>query len=189
MRRQLSRLVSKLSCQDRVFGRHCIPLDPYYLAWKADRFGLTSRFVELAGEINSSMPQKIIERLELALRGFKRLLADSSILILGLTYKRDVEDIRESRASRSLIACWNNERNVVFHDPLFRLRKRRRARRGLQRVELARDVLKSKDAVVIVTDHSTYDWAWIVEQSRPFVVDMRNATHGVVANRDRIVRA
>ncbi len=168
-------------------GGHCIPIDPFYLTWKAREYEFPTRFIELAGEINAAMPDHIVTFLRDALNTRKRCLQDARILILGVSYKKDIDDLRESPSLRIIALLKDKGAVVDYHDPYFpRLPKMRNYDLGMAAVELTAEALASYDAVVIVTDHSSYDYAAIVRHAR-LVVDTRNATKKVKEHRDKIV--
>ena len=168
-------------------GGHCIPIDPFYLAWKAREYEFPTRFIELAGEINAAMPEHVVNSLAEALNTRKRCLQDARILILGVAYKKDIDDLRESPSLRIIELLKDKGAQVDYHDPYFpRLPRTRKYDFGMAAVEPTAEALASYDAVVIVTDHSSYDYAAIVRHSR-LVVDTRNATKEVKEHRDRIV--
>jgi UDP-N-acetyl-D-glucosamine dehydrogenase len=168
-------------------GGHCIPIDPFYLTWKAHEYDFATRFIELAGEINSAMPEHVISFLRDALNKRNRCLQESRILVLGVAYKKDIDDLRESPSLRIIDLLQDRGAQVDYHDPYFpRLLKMRKYDFGMVAVEPTPEALASYDAVVIVTDHSSYDYAAIVRNSR-LVIDTRNATKGVTEHRDRIV--
>jgi UDP-N-acetyl-D-glucosamine dehydrogenase len=168
-------------------GGHCIPIDPFYLTWKAREYELPTRFIELAGEINSSMPGHVVEATAEALNRRKQCLQDSKILVLGIAYKKDIDDLRESPALRVIELLQERGAQVDYHDPFFpRLHKMRRYNFGLSRIELTADALAQYSAVVIVTDHSAYDYEFIARHAK-LVVDTRNATAGLRQHREKIV--
>jgi UDP-N-acetyl-D-glucosamine dehydrogenase len=168
-------------------GGHCIPIDPFYLTWKAREYEFPTRFIELAGEINSAMPEHVVTSLTDALNRRKQCLRDAKVLILGIAYKKDIDDLRESPSLRIIELLKDNGAHVDYHDPYFpRLHRMRKYDFGMEAVEPTAGALASYDAVVIVTDHSSYDYAAIVRNSR-LVVDTRNATKEVKEHRDRIV--
>jgi UDP-N-acetyl-D-glucosamine dehydrogenase len=169
-------------------GGHCIPIDPFYLTWKAREYEFPTRFIELAGEINSAMPEHVVASLRDALNRERRCLQEARILILGIAYKKDIDDLRESPSLRIIELLKDNGAQVDYHDPYFQcLRKTRKYDFGLCSVEPTAEALASYDAVVIVTDHSIYDYPAIVRNSR-LVIDTRNATKEVKEHRERIVR-
>jgi UDP-N-acetyl-D-glucosamine dehydrogenase len=168
-------------------GGHCIPIDPWYLTWKAREYEFSTRFIELAGEINAAMPEHVVTSLAEALNRRKQCLRGSRILILGIAYKKDIDDLRESPSLRIIELLKDRGAQVDYHDPYFpRLHRMRKYDFGMAAVEPTAEALASYDAVVIVTDHSSYDYAAIVRNSR-LVVDTRNATKEVKEHRDRIV--
>jgi UDP-N-acetyl-D-glucosamine dehydrogenase len=158
-------------------GGHCIPIDPFYLSWKAREFDFRARFIELAGEINTSMPYFVLAQIAAGLNRQSKSIRGSKVLVLGLAYKRDIDDLRES-PSLTIIELLQNEGAVVFYnDPYFPTVGRGR-HYNLNMTNTPLENLGQYDAVVIVTDHSTYDYRGIVEQSQ-LVVDTRNATKGI----------
>jgi UDP-N-acetyl-D-glucosamine dehydrogenase len=171
-------------------GGHCIPLDPFYLSWKAKEFGFVTRFIELAGQLNVQMPYYVIGRLEEALKARGKALAGASLLVLGLSYKKDIDDPRESPSFKIMELLEERGASVVCHDPHFPKLPAMRHYRHLKAktVELTDAALASADAAVIVTDHSSYDYARIVRNAK-LVVDARNACKDVKEGREKVVRA
>src|SRR5712675_998105 len=154
-------------------GGHCIPIDPFYLSWKAKEFDFSTRFIELAGEVNEAMPYHVVAAVSSALNQRGKPLKASRILVLGLAYKRDVDDLRES-PSLSIIEMLQQEGVAVsYNDPFFPTVGRGR-KYNLNMKSQPLDNLNSYDCVLIVTDHTSYDYARIVEESQ-LVVDSRNA--------------
>jgi UDP-N-acetyl-D-glucosamine dehydrogenase len=169
-------------------GGHCIPIDPFYLTWKAREYEFPTRFIELAGEINSSMPEHVLVSLADALNQRKQCLQDARVLVLGISYKKDIDDPRESPSLRIIELLQARGARVDYHDPYFpRLPKMRKYDLQLESVEPTPEALAKYTAVVIATDHSTYDYPAIVRHAR-LVVDTRNATREVREHRERIVR-
>jgi len=169
-------------------GGHCIPIDPFYLSWKAREYEFPARFIELAGEINSAMPEHVVANLADALNRRKQCLQEARVLVLGVAYKKDIDDLRESPSLRIMELLRLRGARVDYHDPyLPRLPKTRRYDFRLASVELTPEALAQCDAVVIATDHSTYDYAFIVRHAR-LVLDTRNATRAVTEFREKIVR-
>lgn len=170
------------------WGGHCIPIDPFYLAWIGRQVGVPARFVELAGEINTAMPVYVVDRLIAALTQRGKALAGSRVAVLGVAYKRDVDDCRESPGLELLDLLQTKGAAVSYHDPHVPSLPANRHQLSLTSQPLTEAYLRHQDAVLIVTDHSTYDWQWIVDRSE-IVVDTRNATRDVTRHRDRMVRA
>jgi UDP-N-acetyl-D-glucosamine dehydrogenase len=165
-------------------GGHCIPLDPHYLAWKMRTLNYRTRFIDVASEINSQMPDFVAEKVTLALNDASKSVKGSRILVIGVAYKKDIDDIRESPALDVIRLLEGRGANVVYHDPhIPSFREDGHTRQGvpLTAAELARC-----DAAVIVTDHSSIDYQLVVDQSS-IVVDTRNATARVVRPKARIV--
>jgi UDP-N-acetyl-D-glucosamine dehydrogenase len=171
-------------------GGHCIPLDPFYLSWRAKEFQFATRFIELAGQLNVQMPYYILGRLEDAFRKINKSLAGTTILVLGLAYKKDIDDTRESPSFKVIELLESKGATVRAHDPFLPRIPSTRHYKHLKAktVELTEKTLAEMDAVVIVTDHSSYDFAWIVKNSR-LVVDTRNACQEVKDGREKIVKA
>jgi UDP-N-acetyl-D-glucosamine dehydrogenase len=170
-------------------GGHCIPIDPFYLAWKAREYDITARFIELAGEINVSMPRYVLERIMEAMNENGKCLKGSSILILGIAYKKDIDDDRESPAYPLIKLLLEHGAQVAYNDPFIpELKPTRKYRFNMKSTELTEKTLAGFDAVVIVTDHSGYDYEWIVRNAK-LVIDTRNATKNVKNERHKIVYA
>lgn len=170
-------------------GGHCIPLDPFYLTWKAREFGLNTRFIELAGEVNTSMPLYVVERTAEALNRQAKALNGSRILVLGLAYKKDVDDTRESPAFRIIELLQARMAEVSYHDPhVPHMPLTRHHDLRMSSVELTESRLRDSDAVLIVTDHTAVDYERVVRYA-PLVVDTRNATGSVSDARQKIVKA
>jgi UDP-N-acetyl-D-glucosamine dehydrogenase len=171
-------------------GGHCIPIDPFYLTWVARKYGLTTRFIELAGEVNTAMPAYVVSRLMEALNERGKPVKGSRVALLGMAYKKDVDDPRESPGFELLELLLQRGAVVTYNDPhIPRLpRMRHHPHLDLASQPLTAEYLRGQDCVLISTDHSAYDWPWVVEHA-PLVIDTRNATRGVTAHRDRIVRA
>ncbi len=162
-------------------GGHCIPIDPFYLTWAARRHGVHTRFIELAGEINTSMPHYVIARIAEALNEAGRPLKGSRVLVLGVAYKKDVDDPRESPAFAILEMLQRRGAEVSYNDPhIASLPPMRHHSIRLDSVPLTEETLAEKDCVVIVTDHSAYDYEWLAQNAR-LIVDTRNATGKVAA--------
>ena len=170
-------------------GGHCIPIDPFYLSWKARQYGLTTRFIELAGEVNVTMPRYVIGRLMEALNDRSRALKGSRVLVLGLAYKKDIDDVRESPSLELIELLKHYGAAVDYNDPhVPRTHKMREHDLKMTSVPLTAARLRKYDAVVISTDHSAYDYPFIVANSK-LVIDTRNATKNVKTGRGKIVKA
>jgi len=170
-------------------GGHCIPIDPFYLTWKAREFEFQTRFIELAGEINAAMPRYVVQRTMEALSDRGRALRGARVLVLGISYKRDVDDMRESPSVRIIELLQERGAEVVYHDPYVpRVPHMRQHRLDMVSVPLTDEALEGADVVLVATDHSTIDYARVVERAR-LVVDTRNACKGIRAGRDRIIQA
>ena len=169
-------------------GGHCIPIDPFYLSWKARQYDQPTRFIELAGEVNTSMPEYVIARVSAALNERKKPLNGSKICIAGMAYKKDVDDIRESPAVTLANLLHKAGAVVTYNDPHIPKMKTRHSTLDLESVELTEAFLQEQDCLLIATDHSAYDYDWMVRHSR-LVVDTRNATGNVKEGREKIVKA
>jgi UDP-N-acetyl-D-glucosamine dehydrogenase len=172
-------------------GGHCIPIDPFYLTWIARKYGLSTRFIELAGEINTAMPAYVVGKVTDALNERGKPVKGSHILLLGMAYKKDVDDPRESPGFELLDLLLKKGAVVQYNDPHIPVLPKMRHWPHLQPLHslpLTADTLAAQDCVLIVTDHSAYDYPWIVEHSR-LVVDTRNATRHVTRGREKIVKA
>jgi len=167
-------------------GGHCVPIDPFYLSWIARKYGLNTKFIELAGEVNTRMPDYVVERVAEYLNERAQPLRGSKILVLGVAYKADVDDPRESPAFVIIEKLQAKGATVAYNDPYIpRLPRMRKHKLEMASVPLTEEMLASQDCVIIVTAHSCYDWDWIVKHSK-LVVDTRNATKRVREHRDRI---
>lgn len=171
-------------------GGHCIPIDPFYLTWLARRHGLSTRFIELAGEINTTMPAFVVDKIADALNARSKPVKGRKITLLGMAYKKDVDDPRESPGFELMDLLLRKGAQVSYNDPhIPRLpRMRRYPELHMLSQSLTPDFIHAQDAMVIVTDHSAYNWPEIVEHAS-LVVDTRNATRNVTAHRERIVMA
>jgi len=161
-------------------GGHCIPVDPYYLSWKAKAWDFQTRFIELAGEINSAMPYHVVSSVSRALSQQGKPLNGARVLVLGVAYKKDIDDLRESPALTIIELLQKDGAQVNYNDPYFpSIGKGRHYELHMKCVPVE-DVDKY-DCVLIVTDHSDYDYRWIVQHAS-LVVDTRNATRGIHGN-------
>jgi UDP-N-acetyl-D-glucosamine dehydrogenase len=171
-------------------GGHCIPIDPFYLTWLARRYGLTTRFIELAGEVNQRMPEYVITQLMEFLNERGKSLKGSRICLLGVAYKKDVDDPRESPSFVLMEHLLKRGVELTYNDPhVPHLPKMRHHDLPvMDSQELTPEFLAAQDCVLIATDHTAYDYDFIVEHS-PMVLDTRNATKNVKAGREKIFKA
>ena len=171
-------------------GGHCIPIDPFYLSWVARKHGMPTRFIELAGEINTSMPRYVITRVAEALNEAGKPLKGSKICILGVAYKKDVDDPRESPSFELMELLRAGHAELTYNDPhVPQLPKmRHHSLPAMKSTPLTREFLASQDCVLIATDHSAYDYDFIVKHAR-LVIDTRNATSKVREGREKIRKA
>ena len=160
-------------------GGHCIPVDPFYLSWKAKEWDFRTRFIELAGEINTNMPYHVLESVGKALNQQKKALNGAKILVLGLAYKKDIDDLRESPSLTIIELLQKDGAEVSYNDPYFPTVGKGR-KYDLQMKCVPLENLGQYDCVLIVTDHSDYDYARIVRESK-LVVDTRYATRGIAS--------
>ncbi|MEN6574914.1 MAG: nucleotide sugar dehydrogenase [Phycisphaerales bacterium] len=170
-------------------GGHCIPIDPFYLTWKARQYGMTTQFIELAGQINTGMPRYVVQRVIDALNDRHKSLRGSKVLVLGLAYKPDIDDVRESPSVELIELLKHKGAKVDYNDPyILQTHKQREYNLQMTSKKLTAKMLRSYDVVLISTNHSDYDYAWIVKNSQ-LVVDSRNATAKVRSGRSKIVKA
>ncbi|MBI5725657.1 MAG: nucleotide sugar dehydrogenase [Planctomycetes bacterium] len=170
-------------------GGHCIPIDPFYLSWKAREYGMRTRFIELSGEVNVGMPRFVIHKVIEALNGRGKALKGAKVLILGLAYKKDIDDVRESPSLELIELLKHHGAKVDYNDPhVPRTHKMREYDLQMTSQKLTAANLKSYDAVLISTDHSSYDYQFIVDNAK-LVIDARNACRNVKYGRAKIVMA
>jgi len=170
-------------------GGHCIPIDPFYLTWKAREYDCSTKFIELAGEINISMPYYVVEKTVEALNEAGKSIKGAKVLILGLSYKRDIDDIRESPSLKIIALLQNRKAIVDYNDPyILATHKMRKYDLGMKSVQLTPENLRSYDCIVIVTDHSAYDPNFIVEHAQ-LVVDTRNVIKRHMDKEGKVIRA
>ena len=169
-------------------GGHCIPVDPFYLSWKAREYDFATRFIELAGEVNVAMPYHVVDSIAAALNDHKKSIKGSKILILGVAYKKDVDDLRESPTLKIMEILQKRGADFDYNDPYFpALHKMRHYDySNMKSVPLKPETISAYDAIVIATDHTSYDYAAIVDSAK-LVVDTRNATRRVSRHRNKIV--
>lgn len=167
-------------------GGHCIPIDPFYLSWKARELGIPTRFIELAGEINRAMPDYVVQQTVLALNAQGKSIRDATVLVFGLAYKPNVDDIRESPSFELIEKLQSLGAAVDYSDPhVPTTHKMRHHNLKMSSVELSQEALKKYDCVLIATNHSSFDWQMIADHAN-LVVDSRNATKLVSGRRDHI---
>ncbi len=170
-------------------GGHCIPIDPFYLSWKARQYHVPTKFIELAGEVNTAMPEYVVEKLAHALSDRGKAMKGAKILVLGLAYKKDIDDIRESPSIELIEILRTRGCKVDYNDPhVPTTHKQREHDLRLKSIPLTPKTLKAYDAVLISTDHSAYDYPFIVKHAK-LVIDTRNACRAVRAGRNKIVKA
>jgi UDP-N-acetyl-D-glucosamine dehydrogenase len=170
-------------------GGHCIPIDPFYLTWRAREAGLPTRFIELAGEVNCAMPDYVVQRVTLGLNGKQKAVSGSRVLVLGLAYKPDVDDIRESPSMEIIERLQELGANVSYNDPhLPRAVKTRRHDLGLESLELTQQTLEAQDCVVVATHHTAYDWDFVAKHAA-LVVDTRGVMRKTNIPADRLVES
>lgn len=157
-------------------GGHCIPIDPFYLTWKAREYDFRTRFIELAGEINTNMPYYVVQNVELILNKFKKALNGSKILVLGTAYKMDVDDQRESPSLKIIQLLKDYSAEVIYNDPHVPVCRGHRHYPDIDMssVALTEEILKNADIILLLTDHSAYDYSFI-EKHAQCIVDTRNA--------------
>ncbi len=160
-------------------GGHCIPLDPFYLSWKAKEYDFTTRFIDLAGQINDSMPSHVVKRVGELLNGVGKPIQGAKILLLGMAYKKDIDDLRQSPALKIARLLSGQGANLAYHDPW--IPRVDQPSIALSSVELSDDVISSQDIVVIMTAHSSVDYERVVKQAA-LVFDTRNATEGLTGD-------
>jgi UDP-N-acetyl-D-glucosamine dehydrogenase len=170
-------------------GGHCIPIDPFYLTWKAHEFGHQTRFIELAGEINSAMPHYVVERVAAALNDEGKALKGADVLVVGLAYKPNVDDVRETPAAEVITLLLARGARVSYHDPhVPKFPRMRNYEVELESQPLTPARLSRSDCVLIVTHHDSVEWNLIASAAK-LVVDTRNALGGIPNPAARIVKA
>jgi len=173
-------------------GGHCIPVDPYYLSWKAREYDFYTKFIELAAEVNQDMPYHVVEKVAAALSDQGQALRGARVLVLGVAFKRDIDDARNSPAGRIIELLLERGAEVQYNDPYVpRYRVGRdvfwREEHVLESVPLTAETLTTSDVVIIIAGHTVYDYDWVVAQA-PLVVDTVNATRAVAGRDDKVVR-
>tara|TARA_B100000212_G_C27382803_1_gene537862 strand:- start:4699 stop:5664 length:966 start_codon:yes stop_codon:yes gene_type:complete len=166
-------------------GGHCIPIDPFYLTWKAREFGMHTRFIELAGEINTGMPQYVVGKISDALNDISKPIKNSKILVLGISYKKNIDDMRESPSLEIINLLINKNAYVSYFDPYFKsIPKTRKFDLNVKGCEINPENLKYFDAVLIATDHDCFDYELIKKHSN-LIID----TRGRYKPSSKIIRA
>ena len=172
-------------------GGHCIPIDPFYLTWIARKYGINTRFIELAGEVNTGMPDFVVSKITEALNERSKSVKGSDVAILGMAYKKNIDDPRESPSFELMELLLKKGAKVTFNDPHIPVLPRMRHfpdMKPMTSSALTAEYLAAQDCVLISTDHSAYDYDFVVQHSK-LVVDTRNATKSVTAGREKIVKA
>ena len=168
-------------------GGHCIPIDPFYLTWKAREHGITTRFIELAGEINTLMPDYVIQKIIFALNREGKSLKNSQILLLGLAYKKNVDDTRESVTFKIMELLEEKDAVTDYNDPYIpKIKPTRKYKQFAGKKSIPLENINQYDCVVILTDHTSYDFKAIADQSK-IIVDTRNACGNIKSN--KVVKA
>jgi UDP-N-acetyl-D-glucosamine dehydrogenase len=170
-------------------GGHCIPIDPFYLSWKAREFGTPTRFIELAGEINNSMPHYVVERVSEALNEDRKPINGSKILVMGLAYKKDINDLRESPSVHLVEMLQDRGAEVDYCDPFIpRTHRQREHDLQMSSVDVSPETVAAYDCVLIATDHSQFDYSMLADHAR-LIIDTRNAMSGIENPKARVVKA
>lgn len=170
-----------------IYVHNCIPLDPHYLSWKARMHGFEARFISLAEEVNSRMPDHVVDLVTRGLNKHRKPVNGSKILIMGVAYKREIDDMRESPALGIIEKLQSLGANVQFHDPYVEEIHLEGNGHQMRGIELSGEVVSEADCVVIVTDHRKIDYAWLTERAN-LVIDTRNATRGLSDFEEKIIR-
>lgn len=169
-------------------GGHCIPVDPVYLAWRAKDYDFHTRFIDLAGEINVQASEYVVQKQINLLNKHKKCLNGARILVLGVAYKKDIDDVRESPALKIIDSLQKNQADVVYHDPYVpELRLSGKDKTCLQSLDLLREEITRADCILILTDHTCIDYQWVVDHAR-LILDARNATKHVTRGKKKITK-
>ena len=170
-------------------GGHCIPIDPFYLTWRAREFGHHTRFIELAGEVNSAMPRYVVSRATKGLNQLGKAVRGSRILVCGIAYKPDIDDVRETPAAEIIQLLADLGADVCYHDPhVPHFPRMRRHDFHMDSVELTKKTLHECDCVLIVTNHQVIDWQLIAQEAK-LIVDTRNAMAGMKIGKGILIQA
>jgi hypothetical protein len=170
-----------------IYVHNCIPLDPHYLSWKARMHGFEARFISLAEEVNSRMPDHVVDLVTRGLNNHRKPVNGSKVLIMGVAYKREIDDMRESPALGIIEKLQSLGADVRFHDPYVKEIHLEGNGHQMRGIGLSSEVVSEADCVVIVTDHRQVDYAWLTELAQ-LVVDTRNATRGLRDFEEKIIR-
>jgi UDP-N-acetyl-D-glucosamine dehydrogenase len=164
-------------------GGHCIPIDPFYLSWKVKEVGFEARFIELAGQVNGAMPHHVVDKVTDALNSHSKAVRGANVFVIGISYKRDIDDMRESPALDVMAVLKQKGAKISYHDPYVATLSARDwpGAEDLKSVALTPQALEHADCVVIVTDHKVLDYKTIVERAK-LIVDSRNAIKGAHAH-------
>ncbi len=169
-------------------GGHCIPVDPFYLAWKAKDYNFCTRFIDLAGEINMQASEYVVQKLITLLNKHKKCLNGSRIFVLGVAYKKDIDDIRESPALKIIDSLHKNHAEVIYHDPyVSSIELFSGNERCMQSVSLTEKELAGADCVLIATDHTCVNYQWVADHAQ-LILDSRNATKNVQRGEEKIIK-
>ncbi len=170
-------------------GGHCIPIDPFYLTSKAREYDFPTKFIELAGEVNTAMPYYIVQRVMEALNSRKKSINGSKILLLGMAYKKDVDDPRESPSFKLMELLQEKGAEVHYNDPYIPvLPQMRKYSFTLKSADLTAETISSMDCILLATDHSAYDYQFILDHAK-LIVDTRNAFNGLRGKAEKVVPA
>lgn len=169
-------------------GGHCIPIDPFYLTWKAREYDFHTRFIELAGEVNVEVSYYVVNKVTRALNKENKSLKDAKIFVLGVAYKKDIDDLRESPALKIMELLRKQGANITYHDPFIPvIEPHGGSTIQLESIELTDEVLADADCVLILTDHSTVDYEQVAAVAK-LVIDTRYATKNIQENREKIIK-
>jgi UDP-N-acetyl-D-glucosamine dehydrogenase len=170
-------------------GGHCIPIDPFYLTWKAREFEFHTRFIELAGEVNTQMPYYVVQRTMEALNTKKKTLNGAKLLVLGAAYKKDIDDMRESPSLRIISLLKERGADVDYHDPYVpKLEPDHGFSFSMSSVPLTAESIRNYDGVLILTDHTSVDYGMVVQEA-DVVIDTRNATKPIARGKEKVFKA
>jgi len=170
-------------------GGHCIPIDPFYLTSKAREYDFPTKFIELAGEVNTAMPYYVVQRVMDGLNSRKKTLNGAKVLLLGMAYKKDVDDPRESPSFKLMELLQEKGADVQYNDPhIPKIKPGRKYSYNMESTPLTEEILANMDCVLIATDHSAYDYQFILDHSE-MVVDTRNACNGLEGVAEKVIQA